>query len=177
MDLIPAVGGSVRAFSPPLRFKPIRGDVLESAVCSSGPFGNVRKLRGTAAQRKGQAYERKVQTALKDKIPSYQAGPWFRFTDENGRRWCQPDGLLLQDDWAAIFEIKYTYTADAWWQLRRLYEPVVRAAYRPRLVRLLVVCRVFDPHVSLPEDIRLRGKSSLGEWDDSPLITVVPWRL
>jgi len=66
-------------------------------------------------------------------------------------RFCQTDGLLRDDAGVVIFEVKWHFTADAWWQLKKLYAPVVEAALRPKRLQFVVVCKSFDPAVAFPE--------------------------
>jgi hypothetical protein len=51
-----------------------------------------------------------------------------------------------------IFEIKIAHMPEAWWQLKRLYEPVLRAW--PRVtgipIRCCEVVQAYDPHVPFP---------------------------
>lgn len=87
------------------------------------------------------------------------AGPWFSFLSASQRRWCQPDGLYI-DPFAGhilVCEIKYQHTPDSWWQLRRLYLPVLAAAFPPPAWRIscLEIVRWLDPSVEYPEPILL----------------------
>jgi hypothetical protein len=53
-------------------------------------------------------------------------------------------------------EIKYQHTADAWFQLRELYSPVVAQALGPAWrLALLEVVKWFDPAAFFPERIAL----------------------
>jgi hypothetical protein len=83
----------------------------------------------------------------------YLRGPWIEFEDENGRRWCQADGILLQAEakTAIVYEIKYQHCLEAWWQLTWLYEPVVRKIYPEFAVGRMEICHWHDPAVTFPE--------------------------
>lgn len=136
------------ACAPPRGFRSAEG--LRSAWPSeSGPFGrSPTPIRGSGAQRAGLRYERKVKEHLAGLLEGFVPGPWFKFLDRtNVLRWCQPDGLWRSRDGsnAIIFEVKIRFVASASFQLARLYEPVIRAAYRPRRVALVTICRAFDP--------------------------------
>lgn len=121
---------------------------------------------------RGVIYERKVQAHLLERFAHlYHPSPWFTFWDSGGtpgresRRWCQPDGLLL-DPWLGtiiICEIKYQHTSDAWWQLRRLYLPVVRAAFPATLwsISCLEIVKWYDPATLFPEPTVLLYDPSL----------------
>lgn len=97
---------------------------------------------------------------------SYVPSPWLNFLGSRGVHWCQPDGLLfdIQRGVIAIVEIKYQHTTDAWWQLRRLYEPVLSALFPPSLWRFTVVeiVKWYDPQVPWPEPIRMLPQVSEG---------------
>lgn len=104
------------------------------------------------AQRAGRRYEKKALGHLASVLGrGFDPSRWFKFYDGTKLRFCQVDGLLRVGEDVVIFEVKIGFTADAWWQLRRLYEPVVRVALNPKRVDLVVVCRSFDPAVAFPE--------------------------
>lgn len=92
--------------------------------------------------------------------------PWFVFAQEgySRPRWCQPDGLLL-DLYAGrivIVEIKYQHTPDAWWQVRQLYQPVVRSAFGPDWdIRACEVVKWYDPAIGFPEPVALAKDPAL----------------
>jgi hypothetical protein len=52
-----------------------------------------------------------------------------------------------------IAEIKLKHTADAWWQLRRLYEPVLAKLFGADQWRFsfLEIVRWYDPHTAFPQ--------------------------
>lgn len=179
-NLLPVSGGDgSRLFAPPLRFKPVVGEVRYAMRIDNGPFSNVKKLTGTPAQKNGKRYERRVQAALAERVKGFVPGQWFEFRDKIHRRFCQVDGLSQTEELTTIFEIKYSFTTDAWWQLRKLYEPVVRKALVPKALALVVICRNFDPAIQYPESIRLSSPTSLQYLapNEQTLIDVVPWRL
>lgn len=91
----------------------------------------------------------------------YLPSPWIRFTDtiSDRTRWCQPDGLLIELERGVItlVEFKYQHTSDAWWQLRQLYEPVVKYLF-PGEEWKFHVCEVvkwYDPATVFPERISM----------------------
>lgn len=126
----------------PPRFRPVVG--LRSAAPSAPPRFSAAKARPSAAQAIGRRFEAKVQRALLAAWPSYVVGPWFSFVDAFGKRWCQPDGLLHRGDHILVVEIKSTFSSDAWWQLERLYRPVLEEAFGLP-VRLAAVARSINP--------------------------------
>jgi len=124
----------------------------------------------TLSQRAGLRYEAKVQRLLAERWPaSYRPAIWIEFRASplpaEGRtacissftspwRLCQPDGLLDADDTIVVLELKAQHTQNAWWQLRKLYQPVVQALYPSRSVRVCEVCQSYLPG-AFPEDVRL----------------------
>lgn len=136
----------------PQGFKPA-GRVLSANFCQPPAL---RKKRYTGRRLEGVRYERKVHAYLEDFYGErYLPSPWLRFFTGGAWRWCQPDALLL--DLArgiiTIVEVKYQHTSDAWWQVRQLYEPVLRQMF-PADLWTFEVCEVvkwYDPAVVFPE--------------------------
>lgn len=148
-------GSEAQAGAPPAHRVSAKqeGRGVERAWPSSGgPFTSTPQGR-TAAQRAGLRYERKVHEYLSSQYgEAYVASQWFRYCKRGGSpRWCQPDGILHLGNMAVIFEIKSRFTADAWWQLRGLYAPVVSLAFRPKLLGLCLIVRRYDPMTQFPE--------------------------
>lgn len=85
-------------------------------------------------------------------------GPWYRYITTSSRpRFCQPD-FVLQDasgSEACIVEVKLSWTSDAWWQLKRIYLPVLKAAHPEVEFRTLVICASYDPAILANEDVTL----------------------
>lgn len=108
----------------------------------------------TAAQKAGLRYEAKAQLHLRELLTDYCPSPIFYFIDDNGSRKCVPDGIYLPrkfGDPIFVFEIKTQHMPEAWFQLRKLYEPVVRAKFPLSPVGCIEVCRSFDPEMQFPE--------------------------
>lgn len=111
-------------------------------------------MRGTAAQKAGLRFERKVINLLKECFPDLVPHQWFQWTDSEGApRFCQLDGLLLSQKAAIIFEVKIRSTPDAWWQLAKKYKPVVEKATGRKVDALVQICRSFDPLTQYPVDV------------------------
>lgn len=164
---------------PPRGFRPAEGVRSAWSCGEAGPFGRAPSpIRGTAAQKAGLRYERKVHEHLSSVFGSlYRPSQWFRFEDQHGRmRWCQPDGLLCVRDVALVFEVKARHTSDAWWQLRRLYAPVVSRALYARTVGLCCIVRSYDASVPFPEP--LEWVDDLRHWAEGPFdrMGVFSWK-
>lgn len=126
------------------------------------PFLCKKQRIGKGAKADGIRYEKKAQQKLQEMYGgSYLASPWFSYRKTPNGRLCirQPDGLVFDFHRGIIFivEIKLRHTADAWTQIRRVYEPLVRAAFPRHLweIRVCEVVRWFDPHTYFPEDISM----------------------
>ena len=54
-------------------------------------------------------------------------------------------------------EIKYQHTSDAWWQVMKLYYPVLRNVFPEDLwyYRMCEVVKWFDPAIRFPTETRL----------------------
>ena len=140
--------------------RPPRGLYLPKGTPSNVRFGSILPPSGgrTVAQRLGLSYERRVQDCLEaiygDKF--FCSVP-ILYEDRTGLHRCIPDGILrLSDVAVVILEIKLTHTERAWWQLERLYTPVIRAMVgpAPRILRV-EICRSYDPAVVFPSPARL----------------------
>ena len=47
-------------------------------------------------------------------------------------------------------EVKIRHTADAWWQLHKLYKLVLQEVFPDKRIVCIEVCRTFDPAVVFP---------------------------
>ena len=140
---------------PPPGFRPVE-DIQSAWRAGDGSFVPSRAEgdEPSVAQLNGLRYERKVRERFASEIPHSEAGPWFFFRDAYGTRRCQPDLLFPLPDRVIVAEVKLFHTTDAWWQLRKLYEPVVGKALRLP-VRLLVITGTYDPAIAWPEPLEL----------------------
>lgn len=114
-----------------------------------------------------------MQSALEDEYGGlYLPGPWFEFYSSgvSHKRWCQPDGLLFQpyDHTITIIEIKLQHTADAWWQTKMLYLPVVAAVFPPELwcYNICEIVKWLDPATHFPWPTRRVGNLAMLKMND-----------
>ena len=113
-----------------------------------------RRTRLTGSRAAGVRYEKKIHEEFLQRYPhNYLPSPWFEFQDAHGRRWCQPDGMLIdiRQGLCVIVEVKHHHTGEAWWKLQRLYLPVARQILGPDWeYRCLEVVRFYAPEVVFP---------------------------
>ena len=129
-------------------------------LCRNIPLWDNNKKRGKA--REGLRYEKKVHEEFTRRYPSlYVPSLWLEY--ENAKdsylHRCQPDGLLFNFPLSRIIviEVKLKHTAQAYYQLRNLYLPVLSLIFPPSLWEL-VPCEVvkwFDPSTTFPSPTRL----------------------
>ena len=140
------------------------GEVTSVQFSPTAPsFAKLTKVKGKRAR--GIRYEQKAQEHLLNIRPlTYVPSPWLKFKSSkrspigyaNGWRWCQPDGLDIDinSGLITIVEFKLSHTANAWWQTRELYEPVVKKLFPPSLWQFSIVeiVKWFDPDTYFPEE-------------------------
>lgn len=176
--LSPGDAGPPVAVPPPPYFSPLRGIPTDVHRIPS----NISPMlaRGTVAQVAGIRYEVKAQRHLLDILgPLYSPSPAFHFSDNGFPRICIPDGLYEHRQNSVVFEIKYQHMPEAWWQLRKLYEPVIRERDRgspARRVFPVEVCRTFDPGTPFPEPIQIIGDVEEFCLNPSGPFAVYVWR-
>lgn len=157
--------------------------VLDARLASSPLRGIKKPGTGSAAQRAGKRYEYKVLAALTRQFAGspvfVRPSPWIAFTSVMmEERHCQPDLLLETPEEIFLCEIKLSHTLDAFWQLHRLYRPVVEVLHAPKPVRLVEITRSFDPAVRFPAPMRLFFSiEHILRTPRSPAIEVLQWKL
>lgn len=147
---------------PPLHFKPILGTPYGIRVRST-PYE--RQKGDTPARENGLRYEAKIQTLLESTFHPYWPSPKVSFYDKSGLRFIVPDGLILRADRTVIFEIKFAHCPEAWWQLRKLYSPILELAYS-KPVQVVEIVRSYDPATPFPETPELL--THLDSWTLDP---------
>jgi hypothetical protein len=145
---------------PPRRFRPA-GQVKYTKL-SYTPPDFLRRGLSRGARRAGERYEELAQEHFQSVYDGrYIRSPWLRFTRQNNPvpAWCQPDAIHLDTrrGLLTIVEFKLRHTSNAWYQTRKLYQPVLEYIFPKDLwnYAVLEVVRWFDPHTSFPEDFRL----------------------
>lgn len=148
---------------PPKGFKGVRG--LSSVRVIDEPqfaktHGNVR-----GSKRKGLLYQERIVDHLDQvKGEEWEAIPglWFEFYESRGKRFAQADwvGFNPKEGLVCIAEVKLSRVPLAWWQLNRLYKPLVQKLFPEWNIALLeITATVYN--VAIPEPtpvIRELGK-------------------
>ena len=146
-------GQAQASIQAPAYFKPARP--LAANIVSYSPSPS----KPTPAQAAGLRYEKRWhQFAAEHLGPSYQTfeNRQIAFSDEvYGWRTCRPDGIALVGNVLYIFEVKIRHTADAYWQLEKLYKPVLSHFYPSTDKVLIEVTKNLDPSTPFPVDYHL----------------------
>lgn len=179
-QLTPDAGAEPAVGAPPPRFKPIRGKITYVRLSHGPPF---KSLGYTVAQTNGLRFEQKVQVFLKNMLgASYRVQPFLHFDDQDEHgttrpRSCIPDGLYVDDHGhATIVEIKSQHMPEAWWQLRKLYEPVVQALPFVNSTSVLEIVKSFDPAMGFPEPVLVFQSWREAVTSDVSKFKVLTWR-
>lgn len=145
-------------WTPPRGFRQVTSPCgvrfcLPPSYAENKPKGNGRRADGVR-------YEKRVHKHLKKLYGDmYLPNPWIHFYDPS-LRICQPDGILFDVEKGDIVlvEIKLRHCQEAYWQLRKLYLPLLRQMFPPSLwrIRCCEIVRWYDAEVQWPERHILR---------------------
>ena len=138
-------------------------DTVEVAEFSDTPPSFLGEAPRRGRRYQGIKYERRAQLFLAESLgPEYIPSPWLRFRlrGDSTLHWCQPDGIFfdVRAGQITIVEIKYQHCADAWFQLNRLYLPVLQKMF-PRSMwdfATIEVVKWYDCATEVPQPPRLR---------------------
>ena len=138
------------------------GIVREARFCEPPSFIG-KPTKSTGARRTGQVYENKAQEYIAREVRMQSAGvkivrsPWIAFASEGDKpgtvRYCQPDCLLVDEKARKLtaIEIKLQHCYEAYTQLRKLYEPVLRFMFPQFAFAAVELVQWHEPHVVFPE--------------------------
>jgi len=163
-------------------FRAVRDLAYVKLLDAQPPFIHREQLTGAQAQ--GYRYERKVQGKLEQLVKArpellLSNGAWLEFCEHGAaRRWCQVDAFVRNQETgnAICYEVKYRHTADAWFQLWRLYVPILTFLYPSFRWEGCEIVKWFDPATSFPEAFSLspnpfvvpiRGRTAVHIWNPS----------
>lgn len=141
---------------PPKDFRPAER-ILSATFSRDLPpvaRGAPRVRRGALAV--GLRYDRRASAYCEANFEGYVGHPWIHFrTRDEGLRWAQPDGILLdlRQGRITLLEFKIKHSILAWWQLRHLYEPLLRFIFGSHnwSYSCCEIVRWHDPAIALPE--------------------------
>lgn len=151
------------------------GNVLEARYASHAPKF-IKPTKQNRTRRAGVLYEEKAQGYVLRCVAethsehlTIQRSPWLAFRSEGDRedqvRFCQPDCLIF-DSWErklTIIEIKLQHCSEAFDQVRKLYEPVLKIMFPNHLIAALELVQWHDPHVVFPETYYLEPNILLSQ--------------
>ena len=104
----------------------------------------------TYAQKLGLRYEQKVHDVLSAIYGSqFRHSASILFEDRTGLRRAIPDGVLELDDRVVVVEVKYSHCELAWWQLNKLYGPLLLRLFA-KPIHACEIVHSFDPDVKWP---------------------------
>jgi hypothetical protein len=176
LSLNGGVAGAPVEVPPPHGFRSVDGPVFDvgmgSFVLPSGAL--------TAAQKAGLRYEDRIQEALSRRFTDlFQSNVRLFYRDGRGPGGCIFDGLLMAGKSVTIIEIKLQHMPEAWWQLRKKYEPVVRAwpVLEGRRVYLLEICRSLDASMPFPEPLNVVQSIDELLMKEDGTLGVLQWKL
>lgn len=125
-------------------------------------------IKVTGAKRQGINYERRAQEYIEAVVPwkelepqtKYLKSPWLCYkTKSSGEQllYCQPDGLIIQLEQkrCTIVEIKLQHTSEAFYQIKKLYQPVLEKVYPDFVFSALEIVKWLDPHTKFPVPFKL----------------------
>lgn len=130
--------------------------------------------RARGAKLSGLAYEKRAQQYLEERFNGlYIRGPWiaYKLRHEKQVRFCQPDGIYFNFPqlYVGIIELKLKHTAEAYWQIKNLYEPLLRKIFSEHFTfRAIEMCKWFDGTDYFPcepimvNDLELFPKNGFG---------------
>lgn len=128
----------------------------------------IKPEKQTGSRRAGELYEKKTQGYLLRKLEEndpkdtrLEFSRWMCFRSEGDpqdrSRYCQPDCLIF-NEWEkkiTIVETKLQHCTEAYDQVRKLYEPVLKFMFPDYGICAIELCSWFDPHITFPEEYYL----------------------
>lgn len=137
----------------PLGFRPVVGTPRRGQMLDGS---GIKAEGNTAARAGGLRYERTVSEYIQTILLTNRLfiQPILQFCDATGPRRCIPDLVILTPRHAIVAEVKIQHMPEAWWQLRRLYQPVV-ASYFNLPTFCLEIVKSFDAAMPFPEQIKM----------------------
>lgn len=157
-EVVVEVGTNRRQMMPPPKFVPADNVVRAEFGVPPQYLLNTIANAGTRSRssQDGLKYEAKVVKMLTALYPELVSGAWMKFAAGTfpyvRERWCQADAFLADHTLKRVyvFEIKLSHIANSWWQLQRLYIPVLRHIFIGYDFVPIEICKWYDPHTAFP---------------------------
>lgn len=134
---------------PPLRFKPLKGPITEVRLGAEQIVHGRISADMSFAKIAGLKYEQQFLNYLREEEPQVYIRPHIHFRDNGVYRTVIPDAVLWADDVVVVFEVKSQHMPEAWWQLEKLYIPVLEKLWFG-MVRGVEVVKTYDPQMPWP---------------------------
>lgn len=153
-----------RVWVAPPYFRPLKGVPRDITIAEGGPTHVRSSLSShTTARKRGLSYEEQALTLLSQRYPTIWIHPVIKFYDDSGLRMAIPDALLIDPEYntVVLFEVKIRHTLDAYWQLWKLYKPLLEAL-RYGKVYCVEVVKSYDPSCVWPVECELVDDLSHG---------------
>ena len=140
-------------FRVPKGFKAVKGLTAAKTIAEPQFAKTAGPQKG--AKKRGLIYEQRVTRLLNQHFVGI-SGLWFEFVDQKGHRYAQADWVGF--DWTKgriyLVEAKLSRVPKAWWQLNRLYLPLVEFCFGRGNICLIEVATDLK-HVQVPGPVNL----------------------
>lgn len=184
LTLLTSASSAPVSVEPPPRFRAPLGKIRNVRIrwTDEDRLTPADDERLTPAQQQGLRYEEQAQKHLSKLGWQYARSPRIFYVDDRGPSYIVPDGLIVHDGivwdhrFMVIVEVKIQHMPEAWWQLERLYRPILQAAAPKADIYCLEVCRSYDP--SMPFPCLIEMVQDLKKWLSSPgqAFAVYQWK-
>lgn len=166
---------TIREIPPPNGFRPLELPLRNVSFAISAEF---QRLRGnTTAREAGLRYESQAQLHLREVLGANYVAIELDVTDfKLQKRRLIPDGVFLHPQFSILFEVKSQHMPEAWWQLRKLYQPAMEFKRPGKPCYVVEVCRSFDPAMPFPEQVELIQDLSEYKKSPKPSFGVYQWK-
>lgn len=158
---------------PPQGFRDLAYPLRDVSFAISSEF--VRLQGNTAARENGLRYESQAHEHLRSVLGAGYLAVELLVRDAKGRRDLIPDGVFFHPLHLVIFEVKSQHMPEAWWQLRKLYQPCLQFKLPKRPIYVIEVCKSFDPAMPFPEPVVLLSDVKKFCYDPQPGFGVYQW--
>ena len=151
------VDGAIPAeFPPPFNFKPLKGEITDVRIGAEQIIHNRIHASMSLAKIAGIKYEEEFLNHLRGRYPQALIRPHIHFRDNGVYRTVIPDAILIgfsrMLNTIVILEVKSQHMPEAWWQLMKLYRPVLQAGFQNFNICCVEVVKRYDPQLRWPTE-------------------------